>query len=219
MCRMKAISAILLLSLTFGVGACSRMNARGHNTDLLATGLIGWQQIGGQKRTWRFVDGVLSTDGAGGGWLSTSRQYADFILSLEFRVPPGGNSGVFLRAPHEGNPAYAGLELQILDDYAEQWSGLEPYQYSGSIYDVQAPSERAGQQAGRWQKMMILAQGPRIAVALNGEKVIDTNMTYYPHKLDTHPGLARRRGYIGLQNHGSRIEFRNIRIRALPQTM
>jgi len=220
--RMKAVSAILLLSVTFGAGSCARLREgkvrlldRPQGSDLLSTGLVGWQQIGGRQDAWHLTDGVLYTEGEGGGWLATLRQYDDFRLSLEFRVPPGGNSGVFLRSPLEGDPAYAGMEIQILDDYAEQWRNLHPYQYTGSIYDVQAPSERATKEAGKWQEMVITAGGPKIVVVLNGHKIIDTKVTYYPYKADTHPGLTRDRGYIGLQSHGSRIEFRNIRIREL----
>ncbi len=215
--RIKVIFVILLSSLTLGAGSCSQMDARRQSTDLLDTGLIGWQQMEGQEGSWHFEDGILCTDAQAGGWLSTTRSYDDFVLSLEFRVPPEGNSGVFIRAPHEGNPAYEGLEIQILDDYAEKWSHLEPDQYAGSIYGVQAPSERASKKAGKWQKMIISAHGPLIRVVLNGRKVIDTDVTYYPYKMITHRGLNRASGYIGLQSHGSRVEFRNIRIRELPK--
>jgi len=218
--RMKAISTIALLFVTLGAGSCapwdggeSSLLSRSRGADLLATGLVGWQQIGGAQGTWRFENGVLYTEGEGGGWLATLRPYDDFRLSLEFRVPPGGNSGVFIRAPLEGDPAYTGMEIQILDDYAEQWRGLEPSQYTGSIYGIQAPSERASKPAGQWQRMVITARGPRIEVLLNGQEIIDTRLDYYPYKVESHPGLVRPGGYIGLQNHGSRIEFRNIRIR------
>lgn len=217
--RMKAISAILLLSVTLGAGSCARFRqgetrlfARSQGADLLGTGLVGWQQIGGRQDTWRFADGVLYTEGENGGWLATLRQYDDFKLSLEFRVPRGGNSGVFIRSPLEGDPAYVGMEIQILDDYAQEYRNLNPYQYTGSIYGVQAPSERATQEAGKWQKMVVTARGPQIEVVLNGQKIIDTHVTYYPYKAGTHPGLTRESGFIGLQNHGSRVEFRNIRI-------
>lgn len=213
--RMKAVSVISLSLLSVGAGSCTRMRARSHGIDLLSTGLVGWQQIGGQEGTWHFEEGILRTEGENGGWLATLRQYDDFMLSLEFRVSAGGNSGVFIRAPLEGNPAYAGMEIQILDDYAERWRDLQPYQYAGSIYDVQAPSERAGREADEWQTMVIAARGTRVRVILNGEKVVDTDVTYFPYKFDTHPGLKRQRGYIGLQNHGSRVEFRNVRIREL----
>ncbi len=222
--RMKAVFIVLLLFVAFGAGSCERLRrcetlvfARSGGDDLLSTGLIGWQQIGGEQGTWHFQDGILYTEGENGGWLATLRQYDNFRLSLEFHVPPGGNSGVFIRAPLEGDPAYTGMEIQILDDYAEQWRGLNPYQYTGSIYGVQAPSERATKKAGQWQKMVITARGPRIEVVLNGQKIIDTNVTYYPYKAEAHPGLMRDGGYIGLQNHGSRVEFRNIQIRELPE--
>lgn len=238
---MKAIGVILLAFLTLGAGSCardrqgrsarpgapdrdavggvspvSRLRGRLTSDDLLATGLIGWQRIGGAEGNWHFQDGILYTEGAGGGWLASLRQYDDFQLSLEFRVSPGGNSGVFIRAPLEGNPAYAGMEIQILDDYAEHWQNLNPDQYTGSIYAIQAPSERASRQAGEWQTMVIAARGAEIQVVLNGVGIIGTNVTYYPHKADAHPGLKRAGGYIGLQSHSSRVEFRNIRIRELP---
>ena len=213
----KVVSTLLLLSVVLCAGSCVSMQARGRDTDLLATGLVGWQQIGGQEGAWHFEDGVVSVKDGGGGWLATCRQYENFALSVEFRVPPGGNSGIFLRSPLEGDPAYTGMEIQVLDDYADQWSDLEPDQYTGSIYGIQAPADRVSKTAGQWQKMVIIARGTRIQVGLNGTKIIDTDLTYYSHRADTHPGLARQRGYIGLQNHGSRIEFRNIMIRELPE--
>jgi hypothetical protein len=215
MCE-KVLSAVLLVLVIFGGGSCARMHRGSAQQDLLATGLVGWQQIGGEQGSWKFNKGVLYTTGEGGGWLSTVRPYSDFVLSLEFRVPTGGNSGVFLRAPHEGGPAYQGMEIQILDDSDERYSDLRPDQYTGSIYGVQAPSDRASKPAGQWQEMVIACSGPLVKVILNGEKVIDTNVDFYPYKFETHPGLTRRSGYIGLQNHGSRVEFRNIRIKLLP---
>jgi len=214
MCRMEVLSVGLTLSLVLGVGSCTRIQLQSGSANLLSTGMVGWQEIGGEG-DWKLENGVLCTEG-GSGWLSTVREYDDFVLSLEFRIPPGGNSGVFLRTPHDGNPAYQGLEIQILDDRAEKWSELRPEQYTGSIYDVQAPSERAAGKAGQWQRMTIGCRGSRVKVAVNDQTVIDTDMNFYPYKVDTHPGLARRRGYIGLQNHGSKVEFRNIRLQPLP---
>jgi hypothetical protein len=212
----KVVSVLLLLPVMFCASSCTPMQARAGDTDLLSTGLVGWQQIGGPERAWHFEDGILYAEGETGGWLATHRQYDNFALSVEFRVPPGGNSGIFIRAPLDGDPAYTGMEIQILDDYAEQWSHLEPHQYTGSIYGVQAPSDRVSRKAGEWQTMVILAHGPHIQVGLNGKKIVDTDLTYYPNRLDTHPGLMRTGGYIGLQNHGSRVEFRKIMIRELP---
>ncbi|HEX73363.1 MAG TPA: DUF1080 domain-containing protein, partial [Candidatus Hydrogenedentes bacterium] len=160
-------------------------------------------------------NGVLYTEGGKGGWLSTTREYGDFELLLEFRVPPDGNSGVFVRAPRHGNPAFEGFEVQILDDDATAYGNLKPWQYCGSIYAVAAPSHRASLAAGVWQTMHIRAQGSRVSVCLNGQPIVDADLKDHLDKLPEHPGLARSSGYLGLQNHGSRLDFRNLWIREL----
>jgi len=177
--------------------------------------LSGWTTVGGSDGQWHAEDGILYCKG-GGGWLSTEREFANFELELEFRVPHGGNSGVFLRAPHEGNPAYQGMEVQVLDDHAEKYADLKPSQYTGSVYDVAPASPRVTKQAGEWQTMEIRCDGPHVVVKVNDTKVVDTNLNDHADKLKTHPGLARESGFLGLQNHGSRLDYRNIRIRELP---
>lgn len=174
--------------------------------------LDGWEGVGANPDAWGAEDGILFTDGVGSGWLSTTSTYDNFRLELEFRVPEGGNSGVFLRTPRQGNPAYVGMEIQILDDYADRYSELQPWQYTGSIYNVKSPSKRETKQAGEWQRMVIVADGPKINVTLNDEMVLNTNLIHHMELVDRQPGLTRREGYIGLQNHSSRVEFRNIMI-------
>lgn len=176
--------------------------------------LDGWQIIG-TPDTWGVEDGILYTDGDGSGWLSTVNIYDDFVIELEYRVPEGGNSGLFIRAPKEGNPAHEGLEIQILDDYAERYADLQPDQYTGSIYFEQAPSKRVTKQAGEWQSMKVRAEGHEIQVTLNGELIVNTTLINYMYNVLNHPGLLKRSGFIGLQNHGDRVDFRNITIRSL----
>jgi len=212
----KVVSVLVLLLLSLGLGSCAGMRVRSADADLLATGLVGWQQIGGQQGAWHFADGILSIGDEDGGWLATCRPYDNFGLSLEFRIPPGGDSGVFLRAPLEGDPAYTGLEIQILDDYAEQAAHLAPYEYTGSIYGLQGPSERVSRTAGQWQKMVVIACGTHLQVGLNGRKIVDTDLTYYAHQAGTRPGLLRQSGYLGLQSRGRPVEFRSITLRELP---
>jgi HEAT repeat protein len=177
--------------------------------------LQGWQQIGGEQKNWHVDDELVYTEGQGGGWLATSSEYDDFILDLEFRVPEGGNSGVFLRAPLQGNPAYQGLEIQVLDDYAEKYAHLKSWQYTGSIYATQAPRSRQSKPAGEWQRMRISCQGSVVDVWLNGKEIVHANLIDYGHLLPDHPGLKRRSGHIGLQNHGTRVDYRNIFLRPL----
>jgi hypothetical protein len=209
---------LVLISLTLWIVlSCSVPVVAGEWTALFnGKDLAGWQAVGGPAASWKVEDGLLYCSGGGGGWLSTSREYSNFEIELEFRVPPGGNSGVFLRAPHQGNPAFAGMEIQILDDAAPEYANLQPYQYCGSLYGVAAPSKRASKPAGQWQKLSIKCDGRRVQAALNGEPIVDANLDQHPDKAAEHPGIKRARGYVGLQNHGTRLDFRNVRLRELP---
>jgi hypothetical protein len=172
--------------------------------------LTGWHIIDGLPGSWQVQDSLLFTTGQEGGWISTDRTFADFKLELEFRLPAGGNSGIFIRAPHKGDPAYTGVEIQLLDDYAEQYGNLKPWQYTGSIYGIQPPAQRVSKSANTWQKILIICRGPQIEVILNNVLIIDTNLIDHMDQEATHPGIKRRSGFIGLQNHSSRVEFKNI---------
>ncbi|MBM2844763.1 MAG: hypothetical protein HW407_75 [Bacteroidetes bacterium] len=177
--------------------------------------LAGWKVINGKEGNWSVEDGILFTTGEGGGWLSTEREYDNFQLDLDFRLAPGGNSGVFLRSPRQGDPAYTGMEIQVLDDYASEYANLKPWQYCGSLYGVQAASPRVTKKAGEWQHYTIVAQGPRVLVTLNNQVIVDADLISHMDKESTHPGLKRRSGYIGLQCHSLKVEFRNITIKEL----
>ena len=178
--------------------------------------LEGWMEIGeGEEANWHVEDSILFTTGATHSWLATEEEYGDFELSLEFRYQEGGNSGVFIRAPKEGNPAFDGMEIQILDDDAERWEGLADWQYSGSLYAIAAPSEKVTKPAGEWQHFFIRCEGPHIQIRYNGVDVVDVNLDEAESYEEYHPGMERERGHIGLQDHGDPMEFRNINIREL----
>ena len=174
--------------------------------------LAGWAPVGG-KGAWQAGEGLLRTSGKGGGWLSTDKEYGNFQLSLEYKVPEGGNSGVFIRAPRQGDPAYTGMEIQILDDYAPKWANLKPEQYTGSIYGVVAAQPRVTKKADEWQKMIVLADGRKVRVCLNDRSVIDAELDkYLTAEFANHPGLKNAQGFIGLQTHDAPVEFRNLRL-------
>ncbi len=177
--------------------------------------LRGWTVIGGKQDAWGVSGEVLYTAGEGGGWLSTDRTYDNFQLDLDFRLPDGGNSGVFLRAPHEGDPAYTGMEIQVLDDYAPEYAALQPWQYCGSLYGVVPALKRVSKKANEWQHYRIVARGPRVCVTLNGEMIVDADLIRHMDKESIHPGLKRRSGYIGLQSHTRKVEYRNITLTEL----
>ena len=176
--------------------------------------LTGLEAVG-DKSGWHAKDGILYTEGGGGAWISTTKEYGDFDLSLEFKVPKGGNSGVFIHAPRNGNPSFEGSEIQVLDDYDDQYKDLKPYQYCGSVYATIAATPRVSKHFGEWQKMEIHCQGTKVAVTLNGTKVADGDLSEHMDKIKDHPGIKRTSGYVGLQDHSSRLDYRNILIREI----
>lgn len=154
-----------------------------------------------------------------GGRLFTEKEYDNFSFRFDFKLTPGGNNGVGLRAPLQGDPAYVGLESQILDDGHERYKKIFPYQAHGSIYGV-VPAKRGFlKPVGEWNHEEIIADGRHVKVILNGTTIVDANIdeASTPQTIDgkDHPGLKRTRGHIGFLGHGARIEFRNMRIKEL----
>ena len=111
--------------------------------------LTGWEVKENRTRVkdlWTVKGGVL-TARAGSGWLGTKKMYGAFVLRLEWRIPPDGNSGVYLRVPvlkGKEIPSQAGVEIQVLDDEGPAYKGkIKPYQHCGSIYGIAAPKKSA----------------------------------------------------------------------------
>ncbi len=181
--------------------------------------LNGWILVHGKGRGYVVEDGAIVCPADGGGNLFTEKEYADFVLRLEWRLWEGGNNGIGIRAPLEGDAAYAGMEIQILDDEAPvyQRMRLKPAQYTGSVYDVVPARRGFVRRNGVWNEMEIRAVGRRVQVTLNGELITDAHLDDVkdPEVLKKHPGLQRRSGHIGLLGHGTRVEFRNLRVRVL----
>lgn len=180
--------------------------------------LNGWTLVSPSGRGYIVESGVLVCPADGGGNLFTTRDYSDFIFRFEFRTEPGGNNGVGIRAPLEGDPAYTGMEIQILDDQHERYKGkIRSEQHHGSIYDVVPARTGFLKPAGEWNSEEIRAEGRRIRVTLNGAIIVDADLDSVKEAavLKRHPGLARTTGRIGFLGHGTRVEFRNIRIRTL----
>lgn len=149
----------------------------------------------------------------------TKEEYSDFVLRFEFKLTPGANNGVGVRAPLEGDAAYLGYEIQVLDDYADVYKNLKPYQYHGSVYGIIPAKRGALKPAGEWNEQEIRMQGSKIKVTLNGKVIVDGDIKEAtkngtPDKKD-HPGLKRTSGHIGFLGHGTEVFFRNIRIKSL----
>jgi HEAT repeat protein len=157
----------------------------------------------------------------GSGNLYTEKEYSDFVFRFDFKLTPGANNGLGIRTPPQGDAAYVGMELQILDNAAEKYADLEPYQYHGSIYGI-APAKRGFlRPVGEWNRQEVTVRGSRVTVRLNGVVITDIDITEAAAggTMDgrDHPGLSRDTGHIGFLGHGSRVEFRNIFIKELRQ--
>lgn len=154
-----------------------------------------------------------------GGNLFTKDQYSDFIFRFEFQLTPGANNGLGIRAPLEGDAAYEGMELQILDNDAPIYKDLHVYQYHGSIYGTVAAKRGFLKPTGEWNYEEVIVKGPKIQVILNGTKILDADITEARKNGAAdgkpHPGLKRDSGHIGFLGHGSPVKFRNIRIKEL----
>ena len=183
--------------------------------------LTGWM---GSTSGYAVEDGVLVCKEKGGGMLLTMHRFADFVLRFEFQIPPGANNGLAIRSPASGNPAYAGMELQIIDNqgYKDVHKyELKPWQTHGSIYGCVPAKTGALKPCGEWNEQEVRAVGSRITVVVNGQTIVDADVdtlaeTADGKGIDGHPGLKRRTGHLGWLGHGARVEFRNIRIKPLP---
>ncbi len=167
-------------------------------------------------------DGVLAVQGGPGGWIGTKAgDFGDFHLKLDFNVAKDGNSGVFIRRPIEGDGAYTGMEIQVIDDDATRFGKLQPWQACGSIYHEVAPSVRATRPAGTWQTMEIIARGPIVQVRINGVQIVHANLEEYTTTTAAKAAPLKdrpRAGHIGFQNYDGRgIAYRNVRIKRLSQ--
>lgn len=181
--------------------------------------LSGWKLINGKGPGYVVEKGMIVCPADGGGNLYTEKEYSNFVLQFEFRMEPGGNNGIGIRAPQSGDAAYSGMEIQILDHHHARYEGkLKPTQFHGSVYDVFGAKDEGMKPAGQWNREEIVADGRRIKVTLNGKVITDANLDDVkdPAVLKKHPGLARTGGHIGLLGHGTRVEFRKLRIKELP---
>ena len=153
------------------------------------------------------------------GNLYTEREYSDFVFRFEFKLTPAANNGIGVRAPLEGDAAYTGMEIQILEDGSPVYHDLQPYQFHGSVYGVVPARRGILRPVGEWNTEEIVARGRQVTVTVNGTRIVDADIDQasaggtIDHR--DHPGLKRERGHLGFLGHGSIVEFRNIRVKEM----
>jgi len=164
---------------------------------------------------------VVNPDKGSGGNLYTKEEFADFIYRFDFQLTPGANNGIGVHAPLEGDAAYVGMEIQVLDSEHPMYATLQPYQYHGSVYGV-IPAKRGFlKPTGEWNEEEIMVKGTQIKVTLNGTVITEGDYAEaskngtMDHK--EHPGLLRTTGHIGFLGHGDVLRFKNMRIKVLEE--
>ncbi|HSW46782.1 MAG TPA: DUF1080 domain-containing protein [Phycisphaerae bacterium] len=178
--------------------------------------LAGWQEVA-PHGAWSVQDGILRCSGRKDPkaytWLSTDRKYGDFELVCEWRIPADANAGIFLRVPeHPGRASMTGLEVQIRDDGMDK----DLTDVCGAVFRRIPASGRYAKPPGEWNRHRITMVGRRLRIELNGRLVSDTNIDMIePLDKDPPASAVPNEGYIGLQNHGTPVEFRKVRIREL----
>jgi hypothetical protein len=177
----------------------------------------GWQ---GAVENYEVDNGAIRCKKGKGGNLFTDEEYADFVVRLEFKLPPGGNNGLAIRYPGKGNPAYHGMtELQVLDSEHPKYAKLDKAgrQHHGSAYGM-IPAERGYlRDIGQWNFQEVTVKGPTIKVELNGSVILDGDVSKVEEVManSPHPGKDLTSGYFGFAGHNDPVEFRNISIKKL----
>ena len=176
------------------------------------------------KPNWVIDDGALHLKGGGGGDLATTAEYDNFELSLEWKISPGGNSGIMYRIPPAAGSIYSdAIEMQVLDNAGHK-DGKNPKTSAGSAYALLAPSKDATKPVGEWNASRFVADGKHIEHWMNGEKIVDFiigseawNTAKAAGKFAKNDKFAAApSGRIGLQDHGNLVWYRNIKVRSLP---
>lgn len=173
----------------------------------------------GAVEKFEIKDGAIVCKPGHGGNLLTKEQFEDCVVRFEFKLPPGGNSGLALRAPDtQGQLAYAGMEVQILDENNERYTDLQPYQSHGSLYGLAPASRGYLRPVGEWNFQEVSLIGNSLKVVLNGFEILDTDIAEVsktPLDGKAHPGVARKNGHLGICGHNDPVAIRDFRVKRL----
>ena len=188
----------------------------GFESKFNGTDLAGW---GGASENYEVVDGAIRCKAGHGGILHTTDEYANFVVRLEFVVPPSGNNGLAIRTDGTGDPAYAAMcELQVLDSEHKNYANLDARQYHGSSYGMAAAKRGFLRPANTWNFQEVTVNGSTIKVELNGNLILNADLSKVTQYManSPHPGKDRTSGFFGFAGHNDPVAFRNISIKRLP---
>lgn len=148
--------------------------------------------------------------------LVTAQTFANYVLDFDFKLPPGGNSGLGIHYPGTGDGAYTGMEIQILDNTAAQYKDLREDQFHGSLYKLAAAKKSSLKPTSEWNHQRVTVSGSTVMVELNGETILRANLDDLASRNPQHEGVKRRAGHIVWLGHGGGVAFKNIQIVETP---
>lgn len=148
-------------------------------------------------------------------FLTTTKEYTNYVYEFEFKLTPGANNGLGIHYPGKGDPAYAGMEIQILDNTHPKYAKLKDYQFHGGLYTLKAAKKGHLKPVGEWNKEIVTVNGPNVKVELNGVVIMEANLDEINKSNPKHNGAKRRKGHLCYCGHGAIISLRNLRIKEL----
>ncbi len=179
------------------------------------TDLEGWA---GPVDSYEIQDGAIVCKPDQGGTIYFNEELKDFVVRFEFKLPPGGNNGLAIRYPGQGDTAYVGMcELQVLDSEHPKFAKLDPRQFHGSAYGMAAAHRGYLHANGEWNFQEVTVRGSTLRVELNGTPILDTDLANVTDFLGgkAHPGKDRTTGFFGFAGHKDPVAFRKVRIKPL----
>jgi hypothetical protein len=237
MMKMNSIAGRLMAGCVVAMACCAMQEISAAEKALFdGKTLDGWATTG-KPEGWTVEDGMIACQVKGGGYLYTTAQFENYVLSFDFKVSPPTtklnpktkkeethkcNSGVFIRWSDLKNPVHSGIEVQVFDSVGVAKPGKHD---CGALYDMVAPCKNAEKPVGQWNHIVITCKGPIISVELNGEKITEMNEDQFD-KPGLNPDGSKnkyknawkdmpRKGHIGFQDHGHRVWFKNVKIQVL----
>ena len=148
-------------------------------------------------------------------FLITEKEYLNYVFEFEFKLTAGANNGLGIHYPGKGDPAYTGMEIQILDNTHPKYAKLKDYQFHGGLYTLVAAKKGHLKPVGEWNKEIVTVNGPNVKVELNGVVIMEANLDEVNKSKPKHNGAKRRKGHLCFCGHGAIISLKNLRIREL----
>jgi hypothetical protein len=174
--------------------------------------LTGWI---GATDSYEVSNGAIQCKQDFGGNLLTENEYEDFVVRLQFKLPPGGNNGLAIRMPNDAEeyPANVAMELQVLDDNHIMYAKLREDQYHGSAYGIKGAHQGFLRPACQWNTQEVIVKGSNVTVVLNGYTILETDLS--KDAPEDSPARTMKKGHFGFTGHFDQVRFKNIRIKEL----